>query len=201
MQNVAARRPRNIQFAVPRALQVIGHVRQAQRFARIDPHGSGINPGCGLLDMPGKTQIDHPAKGNPVIRPNGGYAKKKKYDSPKKDQPEPGSPETPADSNTQGSSPFRREKTLCSPQYPICLDAPSGRTGIRLHATPIDFEFAKRAGDESPAGVAARGLLAGAQHEREPHSSSLAKTVRGWWLPGESSASTGRLSSPRLRNS
>jgi hypothetical protein len=60
--------------------------------------------------MPGKSQIDHPAKGNPVIRPNAGDAKKKKYESPEKDQPKPGSPETPANSNTQGNSPFRREK-------------------------------------------------------------------------------------------
>jgi hypothetical protein len=97
--------------------------------------------------MPGKTQINHTAKGNPVVRSNAGYAKKKKNKCPKKDQPKPGSPETLADSNTQGSSPFRREKTLCSPQYPFNLDAPSGRIGIRLHATPFDFEFAKRVGN------------------------------------------------------
>jgi hypothetical protein len=89
---------------------MIGHIGQAQRFARIDPHGRGINLGCRLLNMPGKSQIDHPAKGNPVIRPNAGDAKKKKYESPEKDQPKPGSPETPANSNTQGNSPFRREK-------------------------------------------------------------------------------------------
>ena len=118
MQDVTPRRPRNVQFAVTRALQVIGHIRQGKGFAGIDPHGSGINLGCRLLNMPGKTQIDHPAIGNPVIRPHAGCGKEKKNRSPKKDQPKPGSPETPANSNTQGSSPFRREKTLCGPQEP-----------------------------------------------------------------------------------
>jgi hypothetical protein len=61
--------------------------------------------------MPGNTQINHPAIGNPVIRPYAGYDKEKKNCSPKKDQTKPGCPKTPANSNSQGSSPFRREKT------------------------------------------------------------------------------------------
>src|SRR5216683_5457658 len=111
MQNVTARSPRNIQFAVTRALQVICHIRQGEVLPCVDPHGSGINPGCGLLDMTGKTQIDHPAIGNPVIRPYTGYNNKKKNCSPKKDQTKTGCPKTPVNSNTQDSSPFRREKT------------------------------------------------------------------------------------------
>jgi hypothetical protein len=69
--------------------------------------------------MPGKSQIDHPAKGNPVVRPNAGYGKKKKNESPKKDQPKPGSPKTPANSDTQGNSPFRREKPFVVLRTPI----------------------------------------------------------------------------------
>src|ERR1700674_4427637 len=112
MQNVTARRPRNVEFAITRSLQVIRHIRYRKGFASVDSQGSGINPSRCLLNMSGKTQINHPAIGNPVISPNAGYGKEKKNCGSKKDQPKPGSPKTPANSNTHGSSPFRREKTL-----------------------------------------------------------------------------------------
>jgi len=53
---------------IPASFKVIRHIRHGKGFAGVDPHRSGINPGCGLLNMPGKTQIDHPSIGNPVIR-------------------------------------------------------------------------------------------------------------------------------------
>jgi hypothetical protein len=65
--------------------------------------------------MPGKTQIDHPAIGNPKVRPYAGSGKEKKNCNPKKNQADPGTPITPANSNTQDSSPFRRETTARRP--------------------------------------------------------------------------------------
>jgi hypothetical protein len=71
--------------------------------------------------MTGKAQINHPAVGNPVVRANPGNGNDKKNCSPKKDEAQPGAPITPADSNTQGISPFRREKnrpSLLRPRSP-----------------------------------------------------------------------------------
>src|SRR5215471_20972725 len=67
MQDVASRRPRSVQFAVARALQVISHCRNAERFPGGNAHWCGVNSCGGLLEIPGKAQVNHPAKGNPVI--------------------------------------------------------------------------------------------------------------------------------------
>jgi hypothetical protein len=65
--------------------------------------------------MPGKAQINHPAIGNPVVRACPGHDNEEKNSSPKKDEAKPGAPITPANSNTQGNSPFRRKKNRPSP--------------------------------------------------------------------------------------
>ena len=108
VQDVAPRSPGNIQFAVAGALQVIRELSDGEGLAGGDPHRSGVNSGRGLLDMPGKTLVNHPAVGNPVIRRHSGDNEEKKKRRPKKSQAKPGYPKTPADSNSQRSSPFRR---------------------------------------------------------------------------------------------
>jgi hypothetical protein len=110
MQNVTAGRSRNLQLTITRALQVVRHIHFANGITGVDPQRSSINPGCGLLNMSGKTKVNHPAVGNPVVRPEAGRDNKQKNCNPKKDQTKPGSPISPANSNTQGSSPIRREK-------------------------------------------------------------------------------------------
>jgi hypothetical protein len=63
------------------------------------------------LNVPGKAQVNHPAIGNPEIGPYARCNNEKKNRNPKQDQDKPGNPIAPANSNPQGSSPFRREKT------------------------------------------------------------------------------------------
>src|SRR4029077_17420539 len=108
VQDVTPRRPGNVQFAVTGALQVIGQIRHCEGFASVNPHGSGIDPGSRLLNMTGKTKIDHPPIGNPVISSYADGNKDEKNCSPKKNQAKPGAPIALANSNSQGSSPFRR---------------------------------------------------------------------------------------------
>ena len=115
VHDVPARGSRDVKFAVTRSLQVICQIRHGQGFSRVDAPRSRINPGRGLLNMSGKPLIDHPAKGDPVVGPNAGGDKDQSNRGPKKEEPNPGSPETPANSNTQGSSPFRREQTSVPP--------------------------------------------------------------------------------------
>jgi hypothetical protein len=58
--------------------------------------------------MSGKTLVNHPAVRNPVIRCYPGDNEKKKKRRPKKSEAKAGNQKTPADSNSQRSSPFRR---------------------------------------------------------------------------------------------
>ncbi len=103
---------------------MIGHVSHGQCFARVNPHGSGVNSGGGLLNVAGKALVNHPAEGNPVIRPNADGDENEKNSGPKKTESPPGSPETPANSNSQDDSPFRREQNRAAPaprSHPIPL--------------------------------------------------------------------------------
>jgi hypothetical protein len=59
----------------------------------------------------GKAEVNHPAEGNPVIRPDSSDDNQPKKRGAKKDQANPRGPISLADSNAQSRSPFRREKT------------------------------------------------------------------------------------------
>jgi hypothetical protein len=68
-----------------------------------------------LLNVAGKALVNHPAEGNPVVRTNADGDENEKNSGPKKTQSPPGSPKTPANSNSQDISPFRREPNASSP--------------------------------------------------------------------------------------
>ena len=89
--------------------------------ARGNPHGSGVNPGRRLLDMPRKAQINHPAVGNPIVRSYPDGNEKKKNCRPKQSQAKPGCPKALADPNTQGGSPFRRKKKTWVALNPLSI--------------------------------------------------------------------------------
>jgi len=97
---------------------MVRHVGNGKLFPRINSHGSGINPCCGLLNVAGKALVNHAAKNNPVIRPDSDSYEKEKNRSPKDEQAKPRNPLTPANSNTQDRSPFRRD---ISPSYRLPL--------------------------------------------------------------------------------
>src|SRR5665213_2781215 len=68
VEDVASRSAGDIQFAVAGSLQMIRESFDGEGLAGGDFHWSGIDAGRGLLNMPGKTLVNHPAVANPVIR-------------------------------------------------------------------------------------------------------------------------------------
>src|SRR4029077_1081973 len=73
-------------------------------------------------------------------------------------QSEPGCPITPAKSNTQDRSPFRREKTD-SPLDHKSLDALASATEMIVAASAVVFEFVSGVGLPSPRMLAAYSWL------------------------------------------
>ena len=82
VENVAPRSAGDIQFAVAGSLQVIRKLFDGEVLAGGDFHRSGVDAGGGLLDMPGKTLVNHPAIGNPVIRRHAGDKEEDKQSCP-----------------------------------------------------------------------------------------------------------------------
>ena len=154
VQNVAPGSSRNIQFAVPGALQVIGHVRRRSGFRRWRSASERHKSGPWSAEYARK---DADRSSGHRKSSNTSRCRRRQGEEispvPSRDQAKPGCPKTPADSNTQGSSPFRREKTVCSPQYPssprCALDAPHRN---KCTCRTVRFRILQTSGEISPAG-------------------------------------------------
>jgi hypothetical protein len=69
---------------------VVGHIGHGEVFARVNPQRRSVNLCRGLLDVPGKAKIDHPAERNPVVRSYAGSDNDKKKPSPKQNEAKAG---------------------------------------------------------------------------------------------------------------